>query len=69
MNPVVLTDEERYKEVIINGESKIYKRGRTMSEYTPWMRHLESGKIVGDGLTDYINSKEVRAALNIPDKV
>jgi len=40
-----------------------------MSEYTPWMKHLESGRIVGDGLTDYINSQAVRTALNIPTDV
>ena len=40
-----------------------------MSEYTPWMSHLESGRIVGDGLTDYINRQDVRTALNIPTEL
>lgn len=40
-----------------------------MSEYTPWMRHVDNGIIVGDVLTDYINSDAVRKALNIPADV
>jgi hypothetical protein len=65
----MLKGEDRYREVVIDGETKRYKRGRTMSEYTPWMNHVESGEIFGDALTDYINSKPVRDALNIPTSV
>ena len=63
---ILLSAEERMKEVVVDGEVKTYKRGRLMSEYTPWMKHLESGRIVGDGLTDYINRADVRTAMNIP---
>jgi len=72
LNPVapkLLTGEDRYAEVIIDGETKRYKRGRTMSEYTPWMKHLDDGRIVGDAMSDYINSAAVRTALNIPTTV
>ena len=54
---------------MINGEEKTYKSGRLMSEYTPWMKHLENDVVLGNAMTDYINSPDVRKALNIPDSV
>lgn len=30
----------RFGETTINGEIKKYKRGYTMQEYTPWVKHL-----------------------------
>lgn len=66
---VKLLGADRYKEVDVNGHKKTYKRGRTMSEYTPWMKSQDNGDIFGDALTDYINSPATRKALNIPDSV
>lgn len=42
-----------------------------MSEYTPWLKHaLKKGAmkdiVMGDVLTDWMNTAEVRAALHIP---
>lgn len=57
---------------MINGEAKPYKRGYTVSEYTPWVKHLvdpEHEVILGDYLSTYMNRPETRAAFNIPSTV
>lgn len=64
--------ENRYGTTVIDGEEKRYKRGYTMKEYTPWVKHLqmqENPIILGDFLTDYMNRADVRAAFNIPTTV
>jgi len=60
--------------VEINGETKHYKRGMTMEEYTPWAKHILRSQqenddpiILGDFVTDYMNRADVREALHIPD--
>lgn len=55
----------------IAGETDYYQRGFTMSQYTPWLEDIlpEDQPILGDYMTTYMNKPEVRAALNIPDKV
>lgn len=67
----LLKDINREGSVMINGEEKTYTRGFTMQEYTPWAKHLltDTPHVLGAGLSDYVNSKEVRAALHIPDSV
>ena len=69
----LMTDEERIgRSVLKNGEEKVYKRGKTMAEYTPWIKHLVSKKnnlVSASFLSDYINNHTVREALNIPDFV
>lgn len=53
---------------MVAGELKTFKRGYTMSEYTPWVKHLKNSEVIlGDYLTDYMNRADVRAAFNIPD--
>jgi len=64
----LLRAEDRYGEVTIDGHKKVYKRGKTVSEYTPWIQS-ENGKILRSGLSDYINSADVRKALNIPNTI
>jgi hypothetical protein len=70
-SPLMLKSEERYGSSIVGGEEKIYKRGMTMSEYTPWAKHIlqETGEdiILGDYVSDYMNRADVRAALHIPE--
>ena len=64
--------ERKYGEVEIGGEIKKYRLGYTMDEYTPWMKRLTQGKntiTFGDYVTEYINRKDVRAAMNIPDSI
>lgn len=34
---LLLSEEERKREVVIDGETKAYKLGRTVQEYTPWI--------------------------------
>lgn len=54
----VLKGEARLGSTFIEGEEKTYKRGMTMSEYTPWAKHLlkENDDIVlGDYVSDYMN--------------
>lgn len=67
----LLKDINREGSVIVAGEEKKYTRGFTMQEYTPWAKHLlqDSPHLLGAGLSDYVNSAEVRKALNIPDSV
>jgi hypothetical protein len=66
----LLKAEQRLGSTLVDGEEKNYKRGMTMSEYTPWAKHLlkEEGDdiILGDYVSDYMNREDVRAALNIP---
>lgn len=64
--------EERKRTVEVGGEKKTYISGRTKAEYTPWVKHFGSRsvkqlKVEGEPVSDYLNSKETRAALNIPD--
>lgn len=40
-----------------------------MQEYTPWLKHIKSSHVLGDGLTDYINRADVRTAMNIPTEL
>jgi predicted deacylase len=64
--------EGRIAYAMINGEAKPYKRGYTVSEYTPWVKHLvdpEHEVILGDYLSTYMNRPETRAAFNIPSTV
>ena len=53
---------------IVDGQEKWYNKGRTMREYTPWLKHhTKSSDIVShDFLSTYVNSQEMRDALHIP---
>jgi hypothetical protein len=54
----------------INGENREYRRGMTMGEYTPWMKHLkQSSTVTGMEASDYLNRLDVRRSLNIPDSI
>ena len=64
-----MKSEPRYGEVEINGEIKKYKRGKTIKEYTPWVKGANEDIILGMTLSDYINQQEVRTALNIDPKL
>lgn len=65
--------EGRMGTTVIGGEVKTYKRGMTMSEYTPWLKYKlfdnDTEPILGDYFTDYMNLASVRKAFNIPDSV
>jgi len=63
-NTLKATDN-RYAEVEINGEKKVYKMGKTVQEYTPWLKHVQSDIVYGVTLSQYINKPEVRKAMNI----
>ena len=64
----LLEDKPRYGTTIIDGEERTYKRGYTMQEYTPWVKHLENvdSPLLGDFVSDYMNMEETRKAFNIP---
>jgi hypothetical protein len=67
-----IRNEGRMGSSIVGGEVKTYKRGMTMSEYTPWLNRgkiNENEPILGDYFTDYMNREDVRAAFNIPTSV
>jgi hypothetical protein len=59
----------------VNGTERVYKRGFTMSEYTPWLKHLFAKdsafhtKVIGNIMSDYLNDPDVREALNIQAQV
>ena len=64
--------ENRMETTIVEGLEKTYKKGMTMGEYTPWLKHTLANqhlKVSGDFLTEYVNRAEVRAAMNIPKDV
>ena len=65
---VTNSDSERYGTTVIDGETRTYKRGFTMQEYTPWAMHLQhaEGPTLGTYVSDYMNQEEVRQAFNIP---
>jgi len=61
--------EFRKGKAIVGGVEKHYKRGYTMSEYTPWLKHPFSNThehVLGDFLTDYVNDPKQRELINIP---
>tara|TARA_B110001450_G_C17528245_1_gene443520 strand:- start:46 stop:327 length:282 start_codon:yes stop_codon:yes gene_type:complete len=63
--------DERYGVSEVSGEK--YKRGYTFSEYTPWLKNhpafRKSQAVFGSNVTDFLNNKDVREALNIPESV
>jgi len=57
---------------MIDGKLRTYKKGMTMSEYTPWVKHLKASSeevILGDYLSDYMNREDVRKAFHVPSDV
>jgi len=69
-SPLTLKGEDRYATAMVGGEEKRYKRGRTIGEYTPWLKHVTSSdKVYNDLLSDYVNRADVREALHIPQEV
>lgn len=68
--PLLITGQDRYKSVNVNGQLKTYKRGKTFGEYTPWLKHITNHELItGDILSDYVNNETVRTALHIPADV
>ena len=57
-----LKASNRVGQSMIDGKLKTYRKGYTMSEYTPWVKHLKSSNevILGDYLSDYMNRQDVR---------
>lgn len=63
----LLEDENRMGEVEVDGVIKTYRRGYTIQEYTPWLKNANiKSPLLGDGVSDYANRADVRAALHIP---
>jgi len=61
------TPENRTGRAIVGGEEKVYKRGFTMKEYSPWAIHpmVSDSLILGDAVSTYLNRDDVREALHI----
>lgn len=65
----------RAGKTVVGGTERSYKRGYTMAEYTPWLKHpLISEKSMGDHvfgafLSDYVNDPKQRELLHIPEDV
>jgi hypothetical protein len=56
---------------MIDGNLKTFRRGYTMSEYTPWVKHLKSSNeevVLGDYLSSYMNRQDVRDAFHVPSE-
>jgi hypothetical protein len=72
-----MTEAERQKSVVIDGEVKKFKLGHTQEELAGFRKSLSSknsstetiSKVLGDSFTSYLNRADVRAALNIPSYV
>jgi len=64
-------EQARLGSAMVEGELKTYKKGMTMSEYTPWAHSFlhENKQRLGDYTTDYMNTEEMRKALHIPKDV
>jgi len=67
----LLRSENRVGVSYVEGEKKTYKRGMTQAEYTPWLKqHVSTSTVIlGNGVSDYLNREDVRAALHIPISV
>mmetsp|Transcript_556 Transcript_556/g.1068 ORF Transcript_556/g.1068 Transcript_556/m.1068 type:complete len:311 (-) Transcript_556:269-1201(-) len=70
-----LQAEQRYGKAVVNGTERTYRRGYTMAEYTPWLKHNFKEESAfyqtrfGDEMTDWINQEDVRKALHIDDSI
>jgi hypothetical protein len=68
----LLQSENRLETTIVDGQEKTYKKGMTMGEYTPWLKHTHANKhlkVSADFLTTYVNSADTRKAMNLPSNV
>ena len=67
------TNVDRTGSTVIDGETRYYKKGMTMAEYTPFASHVVASpagqQVNGDFLSDYMNREDVRKAFNIPSSV
>lgn len=64
-----MTEAERERTVIVEGQEKKYKLGYTPAERNPFHKKLQEGSaqvILGDSMSTYLNRADVRAAFNIP---
>ena len=67
-----MTDEERMGFAMVEGEMKVYKRGYTIDERTPWAwgskkrASMDIKDVHNVELSDYVNDPETRKALHIP---
>jgi len=53
----MLEAHEREAITIINGVEKKYKRGYTVGEYTPWLKHISNEKkVFGDYVSEFMNT-------------
>ena len=76
-NDVALKEQDRYGETVIDGETRRYKRGATVREFTPWMvnilgeNHPALDKMIlgDDFVADWLNNATTRTDLNIPTTV
>jgi len=70
-----LKGANRLGKTVIDGEERVYKRGFTQAEYTPFLRNASTlqmageGPLLGDYLSDYMNREDVRAAFNLDSSV
>jgi hypothetical protein len=69
---VKMTEAERERTVMVEGQEKKYKLGYTMAERTPFRRLLtddDKKMVFGNPMSDYLNRPDVRMAFNIPASV
>jgi len=51
---------------MINGVPTKYKRGFTIGEYTPFMKHIAlESHLLGTYVSDYINRPDVRTIMHV----
>lgn len=56
----------------MEGKKKTYRRGFTMSEYTPWVKGMLGHDLpctAAAEVSDYLNSPDVRRNLHVPETV
>lgn len=50
-------EADRIKTVEVDGKNMTYKSGRTVSEYTPWLKKfIKNDRVYADILSTYVNS-------------
>jgi carboxypeptidase C (cathepsin A) len=66
-------EKPRLAKTIVDGTERTYLRGHTVAEKAPWLKaifgenHPSLQRILGGGMSDYLNRADVRTALNIPN--
>lgn len=67
-----LVGSDRMGSAMVGGRERVYKKGFTAKEYTPWLKNhplVQSEVVLGEPVSNFLNNETVRTALHIPEDV